>query len=274
MKLGFIDFYLDEWHANNYPKWINDASNGEITVTDAFALMDSEKEGGRSTAQWCFDFGIRQSLNIAELIDRVDGIIVLSPDNAEMHEALCQLPLRSGKPVYIDKTFTPDLDTAKRLFDLANKHNTPCYSASALRFAKEYQGLGAVLTLSSRGPGRFETYAVHQVEPALMLMKGKPQKVMGLATGERQTLLVSFEDGRFMDITCFGEGPFAMQVKTDEKLLDLTITSDFFRDFIKEMLAFFKSGEPPVEQTQTLDIMAVLQAGREALRHPQAWITL
>ena len=25
-KIGFIDFFLDEWHANNYPKWIRQAS--------------------------------------------------------------------------------------------------------------------------------------------------------------------------------------------------------------------------------------------------------
>ena len=32
MKIGFIDYYLDEWHANNYPKFFADASNGEITI--------------------------------------------------------------------------------------------------------------------------------------------------------------------------------------------------------------------------------------------------
>ena len=21
--IGFIDYFLDEWHANNYPEWIN-----------------------------------------------------------------------------------------------------------------------------------------------------------------------------------------------------------------------------------------------------------
>ena len=28
MKIGFIDYYLDEWHANKYPAWIKEASNG------------------------------------------------------------------------------------------------------------------------------------------------------------------------------------------------------------------------------------------------------
>ena len=28
MKIGFIDYYLDEWHSNNYPELIAKASGG------------------------------------------------------------------------------------------------------------------------------------------------------------------------------------------------------------------------------------------------------
>ena len=24
-KIGFIDYYISEWHANNYPAWMKDA---------------------------------------------------------------------------------------------------------------------------------------------------------------------------------------------------------------------------------------------------------
>lgn len=274
MKLGFIDYYLDEWHANNYPKWISEATGGAVTVTDAYGLMDSEKEGGRTNAQWCFDMGIRQAMNMKELIERVDGIIVLSPDNAEMHEVLCQLPLRSGKPVYIDKTFAPDGETAKRIFDIAQKHNTPCYSSSALRFAAEYHHLGKPHNLSSRGPGQFHTYAVHQVEPALMLMDGKVARVLGMGDEGRQTLLIAFEDGRFCDVSCLGSGSFAMTVKTGEDVFDITVTSDFFKDFIKAMIQFFKTLEVPVPHEQTLQIMRVLGAGKQALENPGTWVNL
>ena len=26
-KIGFIDYYLDEWHANNYPQFLREATN-------------------------------------------------------------------------------------------------------------------------------------------------------------------------------------------------------------------------------------------------------
>lgn len=44
---------------------------------------------------------------------------MLSPDNCEMHEELCRLPMSSGKLTYVDKTFAPDYPAAKRIFDAA-----------------------------------------------------------------------------------------------------------------------------------------------------------
>ena len=99
MKIGFIDYYLDEWHANNYPRFIKEATGGEMQVTLAYGHIDSPI-GGRTTAKWCEDMGIPQAKTIEEVCEKCDAIIVLSPDNCEMHEELCQKPLRTGKRVY------------------------------------------------------------------------------------------------------------------------------------------------------------------------------
>ena len=107
MKIGFIDYYLDEWHANNYPEWIKEASGGEMEIAYAYADRPSPHTG-MTTSEWCEKHGIKEVGTIGELTDLGDGIIVLSPDNCEQHERLCQIPLRSGKPVYVDKTFAPE----------------------------------------------------------------------------------------------------------------------------------------------------------------------
>ena len=57
MKIGFIDYYLDEWHANNYPKFLADASNGEITIGSAYGEIASPITGVTSE-QWCEKYGI------------------------------------------------------------------------------------------------------------------------------------------------------------------------------------------------------------------------
>ena len=56
-KIGFIDYFLDEWHANNYPAWIKEQSGGECVVTYAYAKIDSPL-GGLTSAAWAEKHGV------------------------------------------------------------------------------------------------------------------------------------------------------------------------------------------------------------------------
>ena len=271
MKIGFIDYYLDEWHANNYPKWIEEASGGEAKVTLAYGMIDSPI-GGRTTDQWCADMNIPRAQTIEEIVENCDGIIVLSPDNCEMHEQLCQIPLRSGKPTYIDKTFAPDYATAKRIFDLAEQYHTPCYSTSALRYADEYQGIKDADAVFSWGPYSFETYSIHQIEPMVMMIPTAPEKVMALPGKGCYTLQICFADGRLGTVTGVdGEIPFVMNVVRDDGAEIVKPESDYFKTFIARMVEFFEKPAGAVPHADTLRIMAIRTAGIEALKRPGQW---
>ena len=273
--IGFIDYYLDEWHANNYPEMIRELSNGELAVTHAYGKIDSPLPGGMTTDQWCEKYGITRCLTIEELIEKSDYLLVLSPDNCEMHEELCQLPLRSGKRTYVDKTFAPDKETALRLFALADEHGTPCYSTSALRFAEEYQDVdpAQVAAVNCWGPNGFETYSIHQLEPLMMLMKAEPDRVMWL-DGERwMTLAIHFRDGRSATVSCFGTGsPFVTNIawKTQSRMVE--VKSDYFRAFLRELCRFYQTGEVRVPHEDTVSIMAVRAAGQRAQKTPGVWV--
>lgn len=68
----------------------------------------------------------------------VDALYTLGeyvPSFPELHEGMAHIPLKSGKPVYIDKIFAPDRKTGERIFAHASAHGTPLFSASALRFS-------------------------------------------------------------------------------------------------------------------------------------------
>lgn len=58
--------------------------------------------------------------------------------------------------------------------------------------------------------------------------------------------------------------------KTENTLV--TVSSDFFRNFIVELVAFLKTGEVHVPHDQTLAIMAVRGAGLEASQKPGEWV--
>jgi len=276
-KIGFIDYYLDEWHANKYPEWIADASGGMMAVAYAYGKIDSPHPEGLTNADWCVKNGIEQLDSIAEIVEKSDYLIVLSPDNPEFHEELAELPLKSGKPTYIDKTFAPDSATASRLFALARKHGTPMYSSSALRFASEYAEADrdGITSIASWGPGRFENYSIHQIEPIVSLMGSRPRRVMWIGS-HAPAMVIEFDGGKQATLHQFGwECPFSMVVGYESgKALPLKPESDFFRLFIRGLIRFFETGNPPVEEAQTIDVITLIEYGFKAGNTPYVWVDL
>lgn len=274
--IGFIDYYLDEFHANNYPAWIKEASKGELEVKYAYAKIDSPLEGGMTTDQWCEKYGIERIDSIDELIEKCDYINVLSPDNAEMHEELCEKALKSGKRVYVDKTFAETKESAEKIFSWAEESGTPCFSASALRFAPEYQNIekNQVNGIVSMGPGAISNYSIHQIEPIVYMMGHEVKRVMFNGTEELPSFVIEYKDGRLAHISHHGwDCPFAMAIDLEDgKTLRTEVASDFFSIFINEMVDFFMTGEEKVSHKDTIAVMAVREAAIKASKTPGKWI--
>ena len=211
------------------------------------------------------------------MVERSDYLIVLSPDNPEFHEELSQLPLQSGKPTYIDKTFAPDRETAIRLFDLAAKHGTPMYSTSALRFASEYRELDRsdIQTISSWGPGAFANYSIHQIEPIVSLMGTSPKRVMYIGTPDSPALLIDFGNGRQATVNHLGDNcPFTLGIKMATGLQAGHRQFEFFNLFIENLVNFFETGEPAVNPAETVAVITMIEYGLKAADTPYVWVDL
>ena len=125
-KIGFVDYFIDEWHANNYPAWIEEASaklGVDYKLSFAWAKID-EPRGVLTTDAWCEKFSAIHSASVKELCENSDCIVILAPSNPEEHLDLVKqtFPHARGKRVYIDKTFAPDLKTALEIFRLAEEY--------------------------------------------------------------------------------------------------------------------------------------------------------
>jgi hypothetical protein len=275
-SIGFIDYYLDEWHANQYPVWIEKGTGGRMKVTSAYGKVDAKQ--GLSNAEWCKKHGVELLPTIEEVVERSDYLVVLSPDHPEYHEELSRLPLLSGKPTYVDKTFAPDRDSAARMLELAERSGTPMFSSSALRFATEYSAApkDGIETIVSIGPGRFENYSIHQIEPIVSLMGSAAVRVMWVGTAHSPALLIGFADGRQATIHHFSGGcPFGMSVGyTSGSSIQIKVESDFFERFIHSVTSFFESGESPVDPQETLAIITIIENAFIAARTPYQWIEL
>ena len=277
MKLGFIDYFLDEWHANNYPDWFK-KYNAELglDVELTYAFGDTEK--GLSTAQWCEKFGVAPVASVNELVEKSDCILVLSPDNPEQHERLCDLALRSGKRVYVDKTFAPDLDAGKRLFDLAGAHGTPMFSSSALRFARELEGFrqgteAKPALCAVRGPGVYANYAIHQLEMIDAVMGQRSLRVKALSAGSGNVLWFEFEDG-LATMTQQPGADFGLDLAYEKEGRAISSCTDTFDNLIRAMLRFFSGEAAPVARENTLHALALRDAGLKALAQPDTWIRI
>ncbi|MCM1305644.1 MAG: hypothetical protein NC306_16315, partial [Butyrivibrio sp.] len=230
---------------------------------------------GKTSEEWCREYGVALCGTIEEVVEKSDVLIVLSPDNCEMHEELTRLPLMSGKKTYVDKTFAPDRKSAEAMFKLAEEHNTPCYSTSALRFATEYRAyLGKeIKAMNTWGPYGLETYSIHQLEPIMMLMKGEPKRVLALTQGEWANLFIEWEDGRSASLLCTGgDCPSVADLCMEDGCKFLSIESDSFSGFIRNMVEFFHTGEIPVSHEETITIMAVREAAMKAAKKPGIWV--
>ena len=272
-KIGFIDYYLDEWHANNYPAWIEKASGGAYTVAYAYGEIDSPL-GGKTTAQWCDAMHVERCESIDALIEKSDCIIVLSPDNPEQHWALCQKPLRSGKRVYVDKTFAPTAQIARDLFALAEENGTPMYSSSALRFSKELAELPEkdVRFVLLSGPGKPENY---QIEPMVALLRARPVRVLYAGVEGAASYTVEFADGKLGVANLLVEGPFQTTVKfADGAVVPIAESTETFDRLIAGMVRFFETGEVQVDARETVAIAAILEAAHKAEAVPGEWVAV
>lgn len=279
-KIGFIDYFLNEWHADNYPGMIKNATNGEYQVCYAWAYRQPPEDWGLKTnEEWAEIHGVELCGSMEEVIEKSDCLIVLSPDNPEMHEELCDLPLKSGKPTYVDKTFAPDKESAIRIFENADAHGTPCYSSSALRFSAELEEIDTenIYKVYSEGPASLSVYAIHQIEPIVRLMNARVKRLMFLGDVVHPSLIIEFEDGRYAQMYHRDDEAMSFRITTvdkDNKAKHYEIKSDYFGRFIKAMIAFFETGVAPVTHEQTIDVIAVRTAAIKAAETPFEWIEL
>ena len=278
--IGFIDYYLDEWHANNYPAWIKKSPANKSGFSVAYAWGERKSPDGVSSEAWCKKNKVTLCHSIEEVCEKSDVLVVLSPDNAEKHLEYARRVLPFRKITYIDKTFAPTLAEANEIFALAKKYKTPLCSSSALRFAAEiaeFNGKAkSVITLGA-GPS-YETYAVHQFEIITKVMGCGAEKLMVLRNGPVTSIVVVYKDGRraFCNQLLNSQAPFTAGVeqKGAKGVEYRPIVSDFFKSFIDALMVYFETGEPLAPSKETLEIIALIEAGRGGLVKPDTWITV
>ena len=274
--IGFIDYYVSEWHANHYPIWIRELAEKtgrEYTVKYAWAEMDVSPVDGRSTEDWCRDFGVENCESLKELCEKSDAIVILAPTNPETHLGYAEVALRYGKPTYIDKTFAPDFGTAKEILALAKKYRTPVFSSSALRYATELAQIPQnveKLTITAGGSNLAE-YLVHPLEMAVKLMGVGSEWVHVDLEQNGARISIGYGEKREVRIHYAPDNGYSIAVERKGAVPQVTaVKSAFFNGLMEDMLRFFDEQSPSFSYEETLEVMrlrdAILAAAERKMR--------
>ena len=274
-KIGFIDLYINNWHANNYPAWFRTAKRADEFEL-GYAYEETPAPGSPSLEDWCATNGMQPAHDIETVIANSDCLCVLAPNNPEAHERLAALPLASGKPLYIDKTFAPDRATAERFFETAHRHGTPLMSTSALRYGEEFVTMMEQFAperpthVTTTGGGRsFKEYSIHQIEMevvALGLGASSVTRIPGCAT---ELYSVRYADGiRSALLTYHPQADFTLTAFGDGRVANAPGATNMFPHLIDAMLEFYATGVSLVPEEETIEVAAIREAALKAQTDP------
>ena len=263
-RIGFVDDNLENFHANVYLKLLRNELQHRCFVVAGCTGMRP-----RAGRKWAEANGVPWFPDAAGLNEAVDCFMVLAPSTPETHLELCKQVFPYGKPTYVDKTFAPDLSTAKRIFALADRHRAPMQTTSALRYTEvqdyvEEIGHGQVRHMVTWGGGRsFGEYAIHPLELAVSCMGPGVRRVMRRGAGKQSQLLLDYTRGRTAVVNVYtgSSTPFAASVTTAKTTRHFQVDSSrIFLNTADAVLDLFEAGKSGIDRKESLIIRRILDA--------------
>ena len=280
--IGFIDYYVSEWHANHYPEWIKEANKTlgtDFVVKYAWAEKPVSPVDGKTTDEWCKEYGVEKCATIEELCEKSDYILVLAPSDPDTHLRYAEIALKYGKNTYIDKTFAPDYETALKIFEIGKKYGAKFFSTSALRYASElseYAGECETATVIGSGASVSE-YVIHQTEMLVKLMGVGAKRLTAFNDNDQHVIRVEYADGRkanMVFVSDYGTPTAFIPYKNGGKSKFIQITSEYFRSLMADILKFYESGKLPFDSRETLEVMKVRDAIIKSETLSEQWIEI
>lgn len=279
--IGFADYYISEWHADNYPAWIKqicEEKGLDFEFKYVWAELDKSPKDGITTDEWCVKHGAIKCGSLKELCEKCDHVFVLAPSDPQKHLEYASEVLKYKNNTYIDKTFAPDYATAVKIFEIAKENGTAFFSSSALRYALELDDLASSCcgVITYGGGSNLDEYIIHQTEMVVKTVDGRADMVRVEKQGSNQYVCsVVFKNGKRATMLfdpSYGFGICAEKVGGGS--VSRAISSDFFKYLIADILEFFTSGKLSFDVSQTLEVMRIREGVVKAKNSLGEWVKL
>jgi GFO/IDH/MocA oxidoreductase family protein len=286
LKLGIVG--TDVSHVIQFSRILNDAGDPEhvsgARVVAAYKSSSPDIESSRSRVDGfakdlAGKYGVEMVADIPALCSKVDGVLLESGDG-RVHLAQARQVIAARKPLFIDKPLASTLEDAREIARLARETGVRWFSSSGLRFAEPSTSMKFpdAEAVDVWGPGPVEEhhylelawYAIHPIEALYTLMGAGCRDVARYVSGDAQhgsDLIVGrWKDGRIGTVrTLRPGGPYGAVVFRPKTVLQSPAKLPYsYAPLVRQIVAFFQSGKPPVANEETLEIYAFMDAAQRS----------
>lgn len=291
-RIGIIG--LDTSHSVAFTKSLN--ADSPNPVYDGFKVVAAYPHGSKDIAssteripgytEQVQKLGVEIVASIQDLLNKVD-FVMLETNDGRLHLEQAIEIFKAGKTTFIDKPIAASLKDAKSIFKEAKKYKVPVFSSSSLRYATGMQEIkqgkiGAVSGADTYSPMKFEKthpdlfwYGIHGVEMLFTVMGPGCVSVQRTISEEQEVCTGIWDDGRigtFRGIKS-GKQDYGGIAYGKSGILHLGPYNGYDPLLLK-IIEFFKSGIPPVDERETLAILAFMEAADVSKNAKGARVTL
>ncbi len=233
------------------------------------------------------ELGVEIVDSVEALIERSDRLMILSVDG-RIHLRQARALFAAGKPVFVDKPVAGSLAECIALYDMARAAGVPCFSASSTRFGPKIfdqawrAGVGHVHGVTSWGPLAYQAglpelffYGIHGIEALFTAMGPGCESVTRVKTPLHDVVTGVWSGGRVGIYRGMLQGhkSYGLTIHGSDKILDLT-EEPSYEALCHQIGRFFRTGFPPVNSDETIEIYAFMEAADECLRRGGAAVTI
>lgn len=257
------------------PRYLSEHRFPEEAIADA-----------RVTHVWTQDASISRQIaatcriehivsNPVGMLGEVDAVL-LARDDAERHAELAGPFLDAGLPIYIDKPLATSVAAARDLFSRQASEGQ-LFTCSALRYARELrldpatrESIGPIGQVLGSSPKRWSRYAVHLIEPALVLIgdAGEIRSHHARAADGTARLQVEWDSGVRAEFATLGdvEAPIQLRVLGDRGELNIVFEDSFtaFKAALERFVAIARGEAEPVPEAEVLRVVELIERGMAA----------
>lgn len=282
IRVGIIG--TDTSHATAFTAILNDPNHAQhipgARVVAAYKggsadIEESRSRVGKIAEELRAKYGVEIVPSIEVLLSKVDAVLLESVDG-RTHLAQATPVIAAGKPLFIDKPLASTLDDAREIARLAKDHHVKWWSSSTLRYAEWLIAMktkpieGAI----TWGPGPLEPhhalelswYAIHAVEMLYALMGNGCLDVTWTAAGTSDLLTGRWAGGHVGTVrTSKPSGEYGAVAFSKEGVQQSPAKTTYsYVPLVRDIVRFFETGVVPVDNQQTLEVFAFMDAAQRS----------